>query len=112
MLGSRRRRSLLRLGEAEGAEDFAGGQTAYVLFLLVRQLPKSRGELDRGVGDAERRGHGGIDARDFLEHQHVGNRVQARAAPFFGHEHAAAAEFGEFLDFFGGKTVFAIALLH
>ena len=92
-------RAGLRLGEAEGAENFAGRQAAQIFFLLRVVAKSEQRHLHRGIGDAERSGHGGIDARDFFEHQHVGDGVEAGAAPFFGHEHAAAAEFGELFGF-------------
>ena len=66
------------------------------------------GELDGGVGDGEGGGHGGVDFGDFFEHEDVGDGVEAGAAPFFGHEHAAAAEGAEFLDGVEGKMVGAL----
>ena len=37
-------------------------------------------------------------------------RIRARAAPLFGNQHAAAAEFAQSPQFVGGKFLFAIAL--
>ena len=62
-------------------------------------------DLNGGVGDTEGGGHGGVDAGDFFEHENVGEGVQARASPFFGHQHAAAAESAEFLDDVEGEMV-------
>jgi hypothetical protein len=85
-------------GETEGAEDFAGGKTAEVaLFLILCAVGEER-ELDRGIGDGNGSGHGGVHFGNFLKHEDVGDSVQAGATPFFGHEHAATAEGAEFLD--------------
>ena len=89
----------LRFGEAEPAENFAMREPRQVLPLMRvgAVLQNRRGR--NGVGHAERDGSGGVDARDFLNHQRVGDRVRRRAAVFFRDEHAAAAEFAEAADF-------------
>src|SRR4030095_9317113 len=98
-------------GEAEGAEDFAGGE-ALQIFLFVRFAAELRERrLNRRVGYAERGGHGGVDAGDFFEHQHVGNRVQAGAAPLVGREHATAAHFAESFQQVEGEFFFAFEVL-
>ena len=86
----------MRFGEAEGAENFSGGEAVQIFFLLRVGAEIEERELDGGIGDAQGRGHGGVDAGDFFEHQDVGDGVEAGAAPFFGHHHAAAAECRDF----------------
>lgn len=95
-------------GQAEGAEDFAGGEAFEVTIFLFGGAMGQEGELDGGVGDAEGGGHGGVDASDFFEHEYVGDGVEAGAAPLFGHEHAAAAKGAEFLDGVEGKVISAL----
>ena len=66
------------------------------------------GKLDGGIGDGEGRGHGGVDAGYFFEHEDVGDHVQAGATVGFGGEHAAAAQGAEFLDGFEGEMIGAL----
>ena len=61
---------------------------------FVAGFPKRNG--DDGIRDAEGDGGGSVHAGDFFEHEGVVDRVRAGAAPFFGDEHAAAAELAEF----------------
>ncbi len=75
--------------------------------LRVVAVPPERPGHD-GIGNAQRHGHGGVHAGDFFEHEHVGDRVERGAAPFFWNQHAAAAEFAEAADFRGGEFFFAI----
>lgn len=97
-----------RFGETEGANDFAGSESFKVTGpLRVAAIGKER-ELNGRVRDRESRGHGGVDASDFFEHEDVGERVETGTAPFFRHEHAAAAESAEFLDGVEGKVVGAL----
>jgi hypothetical protein len=94
-----------RFGEAEGAEDFAGGEAAEVAGpLFIGGIDEERG-LHGGVGDRDGGGHGGMDAGNFFEHEDVGDGVEAGAAPFFGEKHAAAAECAEFVDGVERKVV-------
>jgi len=92
-------------GQAEGAQDFAGGEAFEITILLIRGAEGEKGDLDGGVGDAQGGGDGGVDFGNFFKHEDVGNRVQAGTTPFFGHEHATAAQGAEFLDYVEGKVV-------
>ena len=100
----------LRFGEAEGAENFSGGEALQVFLLLRFRAEIEQGDLDGGIGDAQGGGHGGVDAGHFFQHEDVGDGVQAGSAPGFGHHHAAAAQGREFTDFVGGKFFLAVAL--
>ena len=101
-------RTSLRLGEAKGAENFAARKRPEV-FLLLRLAAKfPDGDTHYGIRDAEGDGRGCTNARDFLEHQRVADGVCSGAAPLFGHEHAAAAEFAELAKLLGGKFLFAL----
>ena len=107
-LNSRGVRTGLRFGEAESAENFALRQAREIFFLLRVRASFQRGTADDGIGDAQGDGDGGVHAGDFFEHQGIADRVRACAAPFLGDEHAAAAEFAEFFDLFGGKFFLAL----
>ena len=76
----------------------------YLDFCCVGGVGQER-QLDRGIGNAERGRHGGVNAGDFLEHQDVGDTVEGGATPLFGHQHAAAAKGAEFLDGVERKVV-------
>ena len=84
-------------GQAESAEDFAGGQAAEIARLLFVAAEGKERSLDGGTGDRDRGGHGGMDLRHLFEHEDVGDRVEPGAAPFFRKQHAAAPERAEFL---------------
>jgi hypothetical protein len=94
--------------EAEGAEDFSGGEAFQISLLLCVAAELVERRLYGGVGHAERGGHGGVNARDLFEHQDVGDGVHASAAPLFGREHATAAHFAELLQEVEGKSFFAL----
>ena len=100
------------LGEAEGANDFAGGESLEVTGFLRVAAVGEEWNLNRGIGDRECRRHRGVNASDFFEHEDVGDGVETGAAPFFGHKHAAAAESAEFLDGVEGKVVGALPVFH
>lgn len=76
--------------------------------LLVVGGESEDGKLHGGIGDAESRGHGGVDASDFFEHEDVGDAIEGGAAPLFGHKHAATTESAEFLDGVERKVVGAL----
>ena len=97
----------LWFGEAKCTEDFAFGQTGQIFFLLGVGAGSQERHADDGIGDAECDRGGGVDARDFFEHQRVADRIGSGAAPFVGDQHAAAAEFPEPADFLGGKFLVA-----
>ena len=99
-----------RLGETEGAENFPGGEAAEIAGFLGFVAKVEDRDLRGGIGDAKGGGHGGMDAGDFFEHEDVGDGIETGAAPFFWHEHAAAAESTEFLDGFEGKVVGALPI--
>ena len=97
----------LWFGEAKCTEDFAFGQTGQIFFLLGVGAGSQERHADDGIGDAECDRGGGVDARDFFQHQRVADRIGSGAAPFVGDQHAAAAEFPEPADFLGGKFLVA-----
>jgi len=72
--------------------------------LFAGGVDKERG-LDGGVGDGDGGGHGGVDFGDFFEHEDVGEGVESGAAPFFGEQHAAAAEGAELFYGVEGEMV-------
>ena len=102
----------MRFRQAERAQDFAGCQASQIFFLLVVAAEGQQRDLNRGIGHAQRRSHGRVHARDLFEHQHVGNSIEARAAPLFRDEHPATADLSQFLDLFSRKAPFAVALPH
>jgi hypothetical protein len=102
-------RARLRLGKAERAEDFSVGQTREVFFFLRFASIFEDWKNGERIRDAQRHGHGRVHARDFFEHQDIGNRVRAQASPGFGQQHATAAEFAELAELVGGKFFFAVA---
>src|ERR1700683_3931660 len=100
----------LRLGKAEWAEDFAARKRPEVLFLLGPAAEFPNRGTDYGIGDAVRDGGRATPARDFLEHQCVADGIGSRAAPFFGHQHAAAAQFAKLAELLGRKFPLALVL--
>ena len=55
--------------------------------------------------------NGGVDPRELLDRDRVGERVAARAAPLLGERDAHQAELGQLRDELVGEAVLAVELL-
>ena len=71
---------------------------------------EDRHRAERRVG-GDRDAHGGVDSRQLLDRDRVGDRVSARATPFLRDGQAHEAEPGELLHELVGKAVLAVELL-
>ena len=83
---------------------------SHCLLLLLRAEEEDRHRAERRVR-GDRDAHGGVDPRQLLDRDRVGDRVAAGAAPFLRDGKAHEAEPGELLDELVGKAVLAVELL-
>ena len=88
--------------------DARSGSHSLLLLLGAEEEDRHRAERRvRGDGDA----HGGVDSRQLLDRDRVGDRVSARAAPLLRNGQAHEPEPRQLLHELVGKAVLAVELL-
>ena len=104
-------RARLRLGQPEGAELAARGQVRQpLLLLLLRPEQVDRLRPERRVR-AHRDRHRGVDARELLDGDRVGQRVAARAAVLLGERDPHQPELAELGDDLVREALLAVERL-
>ena len=109
--GRARVRACRRLGEAEGGELAPAREVGQPLpLLLLGSEEQKRHRPERGVrGDRDR--HGGVDPRQLLDRDGVGERVAPRATVLLRDGDAHEAELGQLGDDLVREAVLAVELL-
>jgi hypothetical protein len=90
---------VVRFGQAEAADPFAGGELRQVFLLLrVRAEFEDRHHHERRL-HGHHRPVAGVDALDFARDQAVADVVEAGAAVFVGDRRAEQAQFAHFAEY-------------
>ena len=99
------------LGEAEGAQPFAGAQLGQILLLLGLGTEVIDGvDAQTGVGGEDDAG-GAADLAQLLHSHDVAEVGGALAAVLLGDIHAHHAQLGHLLDGLGGEALFLVHFL-
>jgi len=98
----------LRLRKAERAQYFSAREPGKIfLFLRFGAVAKQRNG-SHGICDAERDGGRSAHSSHFLDHQDVADRIRSGAAPFFRHQHSAAAHLAQLANLLQRKFIRAL----
>ena len=101
----------LRLGQAEGGQLLPAAELRQPVVLLLVGAPEvDRHRAERGVGGHRDR-HRGVDPRQLLDRQRVGERVGAAAAVLLGEGDAHQPELAHLRDELVGEGLGAVELL-
>src|SRR4051812_1202101 len=99
------------LGQAEAAEPLAAAQLRQVVLLLLLGAPAQDRAADERRLHADHRAHRAVDGADLLDHQPVGDVVQARAAVIPRDDRPEIALFGDLLGEIDVEMVLACVLV-
>src|SRR5713101_6034452 len=97
-LYSRRVRTRRRLRQAKRPQRFPRRHASQIFFLLRLGAKQQQRRLHGRIRHADRRRHRRKHTRNFFQHQHIRNGIESRPAPFFRHQHAAAAHLTQLFD--------------